>query len=87
GTSLEVDLKWPGSMNPFAIGTQLILHTSAGDFTRDVRASSGYLSGDATRVHFGFPAEAQLTSLEILWPDGMTSVVAPVASHLLTITR
>lgn len=87
GTSLEVDLQWPGSLNPFAIGAQLLLHTSTGNYLRDVRASSGYLSGDAPRVHFGFPADAHLLSLEILWPDGMTSVVTPVSSHLLTITR
>lgn len=87
GASLTVDLRWPESQNAFAIGAQLILHSSAGDFIRDVRASSGYLSGDATRVHFGFPTDANLTSLEILWPDGMTSTVEPISSHLLTITR
>lgn len=87
GASLEVDLRWPESPNPFAIGAKLVLHTSTGSYTRDVRASSGYLSGDATRVHFGFPTESQLVALEIIWPDGMHSVVTPAASQLLTITR
>lgn len=85
GASLEVDLRWLESPNPFAIGTKVILHTSTETYTRDVRANSGYLSGDATRVHFGFTAESQLVALEIIWPDGMSSVITPVASQALLV--
>lgn len=88
GQSLEVDLFWPASKNTRAIGARLALRTSAGAYYRDVRAMSGYLSGDPARVHFGFPADAQLESLEIRWPDGKSAVInAPTAHTLLTITR
>ncbi len=87
GASLQVDLAWPESKNSHALGAQLILHTDKGNLTRDVRAVSGYLSGDPTRVHFGFPADAVLTSLDIHWPDGATSTIDAPATGILQITR
>ncbi|MCA9994763.1 MAG: VCBS repeat-containing protein [Anaerolineales bacterium] len=83
GASLQVDLRWPASSNPFALGATLILHTSTGSYTRDVRANSGYLSGDATRVHFGFPVESQLLALEIIWPDGAVTFVNELSANTL----
>jgi hypothetical protein len=88
GSSLQVDLYWPASGNTRAIGAQLILHTSEGTLYRDVRAASGYVSGDPARVHFGFPKGAQLQRLEVCWPDGQLSTLdAPAASSILEITR
>lgn len=88
GGSLQVDLFWPGSQNTRAIGAQLRLETSAGVMLRDVRSGSGYLSGDPARIHFGVPANANLTSLEILWPDGGVTQIAQVsANSLMTIQR
>ncbi len=88
GESLEVELAWPETRNTRAIGAQLALHTSAGTYYRDVRAMSGYLSGDPARIHFGFPASASLAELDIRWPDGAVSHIQPTAAHtLLTITR
>jgi hypothetical protein len=88
GENLEVDLAWPETHNTRAIGAQLALHTSAGTYYRDVRAMSGYLSGDPARIHFGFPASASLAELNIRWPDGAVSHIQPTAAHtLLTITR
>ena len=52
GTSVEVDLRWPDSANPFALGAVATLHTDRGTLVRDVRAVSGYLSGDSTRPAF-----------------------------------
>lgn len=69
GSSLQVELRWPDSSNLYGIGAKLRLHTSTGTYLRELRASSGYLSGDPTRVHFGFPPESQLFTLEIEWPD------------------
>ncbi|MBK7894834.1 MAG: VCBS repeat-containing protein [Anaerolineaceae bacterium] len=83
GASLEVDLRWPESPNRFAIGAKLILHTSTGSYTRDVRANSGYLSGDTTRVHFGFPVGSQLIALEIIWPDGAVTFINNIAANTL----
>lgn len=88
GESLLVDLRQPGTGNPFAMGTVAILHTSMGDLRRDVRVASGYLSGDAPRLHFGFPQGTTLDRLEILWPDGTVSEIGDLSAHtLLTATR
>ncbi|HEX6289309.1 MAG TPA: CRTAC1 family protein [Herpetosiphonaceae bacterium] len=88
GSGFQVDLYWPQSKNTRAIGATLALHTSAGTFPRDVRAASGYLSGDPARIHFGVPANATLLRLDIRWPDGATSALdRPVPRALLTITR
>ncbi len=74
GASLQVDLHDPFSANSHALGARLDLVTSAGAFTRDVRAASGYLSGDAPRVHFGFPAGATIEQLDI---SGRTAHAPP----------
>ena len=88
GKSLVVDLFWPGSSNSRALGSQLVLHTSTGSYIRQVRAASGYLSGDPARVHFGIPDHSQLQYLDIRWPDGTASRVdAPTAETLLIINR
>lgn len=75
GSGLEVDLRWRHSPNPYAIGAEVILYTDQGNYRRDVRASGGYLSGDPTRLHFGFPAQVQLQRLLIIWPDGAYSEI------------
>ncbi len=86
GESLLVDLRQPGTQNPFAIGAVAILHTSMGDLRRDVRVASGYLSGDPTRLHFGFPQGTTLDRLEIQWPDGTVSEVGDLSAHTLLIS-
>jgi hypothetical protein len=88
GSSLQVDLFWPESKNTRAIGAQVELYTSRGVFRRDVRAMSGYLSGDPARLHFGFPNDTVLDSLDIYWPDGATSRIDDLTPHaLLEVTR
>jgi hypothetical protein len=83
GDSLQVDLQWPAVQNRNAIGAQVTLHTSAGSFRRDVRAASGYLTGDASRLHFGVPVGATIQRLVIRWPDGVESLVEGVRSSSL----
>jgi hypothetical protein len=88
GSSVQVDLRWPDSGNPYALGAQVTVVSEGGSQMRDVRAGSGYLSGDPARLHFGVPANARLQSLQIRWPDGATSTVdAPTPGTLITITR
>jgi len=88
GASLQVDLRWPSSGNSHAIGARALLHTDHGVLRRDVRAGSGYLSGDPSRLHFGLAAGTTLAQLEIFWPDGAHAVVeAPAVDSLLTVTR
>ena len=88
GASLQVDLLWPDSGNTHAIGSRLTLHASTGSYVREIRSSSGFLSGDPSRVHFGFPDGAELDQLEITWPDGARSTLpAPAANTLLSVQR
>jgi hypothetical protein len=45
GDSMQVELCWPGSSNPFGISAVVTLTTFGGAMTRDLRAGSGCLSG------------------------------------------
>jgi hypothetical protein len=88
GDRILLDLRWEGTANPFAVGAVAVLHTDQGDLLRDVRAVSGYLSGDPAQLHFALVPGARPTGLTIQWPDGASSQVGemPVNQHL-TITR
>ncbi len=88
GSSLQVELRWPGSTNAHAIGAWAELHTDQGTQRRDVRANSGYLTGDASRVHFGFRPAAVLQQLVVHWPDGATTRVEQInPNQLIMVTR
>jgi hypothetical protein len=88
GQSVLVDLKWENSSNPRAIGATLALHTSAGVFQRDVRATSGYISGEPARVHFGIPKDATMEHLDVIWPDGAVSRIDKIdLQTLIEVTR
>lgn len=87
GESIEVDLHWTASASA-SVGAQLFLETSEGTYRRDVTVSSGYLSGDPSRVHFGFPSGSALERLTIIWNDGEYSVVEQLrANTLITVRR
>ena len=90
GGALEVELRQEGVANNRAVGAVLRLHTAAGTLLREMRASSGYLSSDPARVHFGLGAAVagDLDHLEVVWPDGAVSLVAvPEPGVLLRVTR
>jgi hypothetical protein len=88
GSSLQVDLFWPGSGNTRALGSTLVLRLGSESQVRQVRASSGCLSGDPARVHFGLPDSDRPDWLEIRWPDGEISVVGDLeAGSRLAVTR
>ena len=89
GDSLLLDLRQPGTANTHAIGARAVLVTAAGtQQSRVVRAQSGYLSGDTSRLHFGIPTGDAPARLEITWPDGERSVVRDLApATRLVVTR
>ena len=90
GAALEVELRQEGVPNSRAVGAVLRLHTTAGTQMREMRASSGYLSSDPARVHFGLGAATagDLHYLEVTWPDGEGSrVEVPAVGMLLRVTR
>ncbi len=81
GESIEVDLRWPSSQNTYAVGSQVYLYTTNGTYRRDVTVSSGYLSGDPSRLHFGFPADTELSHLTIVWSDGEDSTITNISGN------
>jgi len=88
GDSIMVDLRQRGVGNGQGIGARLTLHTDNGVYHRAVTAVSGYLSGDSSRAHFGFPSGAALERLAILWNDGQYSEVEDLSPNsLLKVTR
>ena len=67
------------------------LDTDAGRYRRDVEVTSGYLSSNAPRVHFGLPAGERPRRLTVRWADGSQDVVDTAdglaADTLLTVPR
>ena len=88
GAALLVAVRWPDGINTGAIGSRLVLSTSAGELHREITASSGYLSGNVAAVHFGFPRTAGPLRLQIEWPDGATSFFdQPPVNSRITVIR
>ena len=89
GRSAQVALRWPGSANPFGVGSRLRLDSAQGVQTRELRSGSGYLSGDAPEAHFGLGrGHLPGATLTVLWPDGeRASFAAPAAGTRVVITR
>lgn len=88
GRSLQLDLRWPGSANHYALGAVVTLQTSNGRYSRELHPLSGYLSGDPSRLHFGFPHGTTLQTLEVRWPDGERTLITDLEpTTLLTVTR
>jgi enediyne biosynthesis protein E4 len=76
------------SKNTNAVGAVLKLQTDKGVLLREVRAGSGYLSSEASRIHFGVPKGAVIQGLEITWPDGQVSNFTDIQPNtLITITK
>lgn len=84
GSSIAVDLFWTGSENTRAIGSTVVLHTSTGTYQRIVKASSGYLSGDTSRVHIGFPVNTEIYNMQIVWTDGVQTNVDDIEINAIT---
>jgi hypothetical protein len=78
---LEVDLRWTQSSNTRGLGARLTLYADTGVYLRDVHSASGYLSGNPSRVHFGFPVGATLQFLEVRWPDGTVTLISDLAPN------
>ena len=86
GGAMEVDLHWPGSPNPRAVGAAVRLSAGAASSLRTVQAGSGYLSSDPARLHFGLPAAAASgpLTLTVTWPDGAVTRTPTIRPHTLT---
>jgi hypothetical protein len=88
GHSVQVELRWPGTGNTQAIGSQGYLTVGSQQLWRRVTSVSGFIAGDAPRLHFGFEANQAVGPLEVVWPDGVRSRLEAVQPNTrLTLTR
>jgi hypothetical protein len=71
-----------------AIGAVVTVQTGKLVMRRLIRSGTSYLSQEDMRQHFGLGAAAKVDSVEVLWPDGSTSVVEnATANQILTIRQ
>lgn len=54
--------------------------SNPGEDSRDIKASSRYLSGDPARIYFGLTDDSQLVEFVIRWSDGEMTRLSPVDS-------
>jgi hypothetical protein len=86
--ALRMRLLQPGEQNRNAVGARVVLYTNQGRLSRTVRAGSGYLAGEAPKLHFGLGPGMEITRVRIDWPDGATSWLEPPApGATYTVTR
>jgi hypothetical protein len=80
GNWLLVDLVG-AAPNTDAIGA--VVRVVSGDRTQtsNVRSGTSYLSQDDMRQHFGLGAAERADRIEVLWPDGTTTVRESVAAN------
>lgn len=87
GSQLLVDLRWPDSANPFAIGSTVYAVADEQRWAAGVDEARGYLSGGTMPAHLGV-GEAATVELVVRWPDGVISDLGPVdADQRVTVTR
>lgn len=70
-------------VNRDAIGARAILKTNKRMTTQSVEAGASYLSQNDFRLHFGFPKDEKIESLEIRWSDGKTETISGILPNKL----
>lgn len=74
--------------HPDAIGARVTLRTNKRLLVREVQAGSSYLSQNDLRLHFGFPRDEKIVSVEVRWADGKTENVDGLgANQIVTIKQ
>ncbi|MEL6985742.1 MAG: FG-GAP-like repeat-containing protein, partial [Actinomycetota bacterium] len=87
GANLQVELRWPDSANPFAIGATVYASTDDRRWVAGVDEARGYLSGGTVPAHLGL-GEAETVELLVRWPDGTITDVGPVdVDQRITVVR
>jgi hypothetical protein len=86
GNWLLVKLEGAGKLTD---GIGSIIKVKIGDQTmmRLVRSGTGYLSQEDMRQHFGLGAAAKADSVEVLWPDGTTTVRTNVDANQIFVVQ
>lgn len=67
--------------NRDAVGTRLILHTSVGNYVRQIKGGGSYLSHNDCRVFWGIPPGATIQGLTIRWPSGISQQLTSISAN------
>jgi len=87
GNYLTIRLKGTKS-NRDGIGAKVSLTAGSLVMLREVRAGSGYLSQNDTRLHFGMDEVEKADKILIQWPSGITQLIKDVAANqFITVTE
>jgi len=88
GSWLQVDLQAPGA-NPAAIGAVVTVQAADRSHRRWIVAGGTQMYGSPpATAHVGLGAAVEAREIHVLWPDGETSVVGPVAvNQSVTVVR
>ena len=72
--------------NRDGIGTRITLHAGGKKQYTQKMSSSGYLSTNDPRIHFGLEKNTMVDTIEIVWPSGKRQTLTNVkANQFLTI--
>lgn len=71
---LALALKGP-AQNPFGIGAKITLTTDKGQQVQEIYQTRGFQSSVPPTGYFGLGSSKEITSVEVLWPDGKLSTI------------
>lgn len=80
---VEFELLQKESKNFYSVGGKVVLNTSLGILSRTVQVSSGYLSGDSYRLHFGLGKNIEVYETKVIWPDGKSTILSELPINKL----
>ncbi len=86
GNWLLVKLEGAGKLTD-GIGATIKVKVGDQTMMRLVRSGTSYLSQEDMRQHFGLGSAAKADSVEVLWPDGTSTVKTGVAANQMLVVR
>ena len=89
GDNHWLKLRLRGTVSPSdGRGARVLVRAGEQQWMQEVGATSGYLSSNDPRLHFGLGANATVDRLEVRWPSGTVQVLEKVAvDQILTVTE
>jgi hypothetical protein len=86
GGYLQFKLKQPEG-NKNAVGAKVFLFSKGKQQYQEVNPNRGYLSCLPLKLHFGLDSDAQVDSVQIIWPDQKEQWLTNVAANQLLIVE
>lgn len=74
--------------NKGAIGSRITLKTDKRSMIQEVQAGASYLSQNDFRLHFGFPKDEKIESVEVRWSNGKIEKISGIEPNkIITINQ